>query len=244
MTPATDLVAAGIHPSWANALCEIDPWTPEKITTIGEFLATRVDAGATLAPAVPNIFRAMSRDITEARVLVIGQDPYPSPGHAVGLSFSTDPHVRPVPRSLQNIYAELHTDLGVPVAEHGDLSAWFTQGVILLNRVLSNETGSTGAHRDRGWEEITAIAINALIRQHTSHGQPLTTILWGRDARTLAPTLTDAGIPVVESTHPSPISASRGFFGSRPFSTTNDHLVAQGSRPIDWTLPTISGDPA
>lgn len=130
-----------------------------------------------------------------------------------------------------NIYAELNSDLGVPPAAHGDLSAWFNQGVLLLNRVLTVRPGSPGSHRGKGWEDVTRCAIEALV----ARGGPLVAILWGRDAQNLQPLLGD--VPVIASAHPSPLSARSGFFGSRPFSRTNAALAEQGAAPIDWTLP-------
>jgi uracil-DNA glycosylase len=164
-------------------------------------------------------------------VLIVGQDPYPTPGHAVGLSFSVAPDVRPIPRSLTNIYAELTADLGVPTPTTGDLSPWADRGVLLLNRVLTVRPGAPASHRGRGWEAVTAQAIAALV----DRGGPLVAVLWGRDARSLVPHL--GGIPCIESAHPSPLSARSGFFGSRPFSRANELLARQGADPIDWSLP-------
>jgi uracil-DNA glycosylase len=163
-------------------------------------------------------------------VLIVGQDPYPTPGHPVGLSFSVARDVRPIPRSLANIYRELTTDVGVQPAAHGDLTAWADQGVMLLNRVLTVRPGESASHRGRGWEEVTECAISALVRR----GGPLVAILWGRDAQSLKPML--GQVPWVESVHPSPLSASRGFFGSRPFSRVNRLLEEQGGTPVDWSL--------
>jgi uracil-DNA glycosylase len=165
------------------------------------------------------------------RVLIVGQDPYPTPGHPIGLSFAVERHVRPVPRSLQNIYRELRDDLGVEPAMHGDLTAWAEQGVLLLNRVLTVQAGSSGSHRGKGWEEVTEAAIRALV----ARGTPLVAILWGRDAGTLRPMLGETDI--LASAHPSPLSASSGFFGSRPFSRANELLTAAGADPVDWRLP-------
>jgi uracil-DNA glycosylase len=164
-------------------------------------------------------------------VLVVGQDPYPTPGHAIGLSFAVDRAVRPLPRSLANIYREREDDLGIPVAEHGDLSAWSHQGVMLLNRVLTVRAGTSGSHRGRGWEDVTEHAVRSLV----ARGGPLVAVLWGRDAQSLTPLLD--GVPVVASAHPSPLSAHAGFFGSRPFSRVNEFLVAQGDSGVDWQLP-------
>lgn len=202
-----------------------------RLRELGEFLRAEVAAGRGYLPAGPHVLRAFERPLDEVRVLIVGQDPYPTPGHAVGLSFSVAPDVRPIPRSLANIYAELQSDLGVPTPTTGDLTAWADRGILLLNRVLTVRPGAAASHRGKGWEEVTECAIDALV----ARGGPLVAILWGRDARNLAPRL--GGMPRVESAHPSPLSARSGFFGSRPFSTANDLLVRQGADPIDWSLP-------
>ncbi len=220
--PLTELVA----PDWAAALRPVEP----QITAAGQFLREELAAGRSYLPAGENVLRAFSRPLADVRVLIVGQDPYPTPGHAVGLSFSVARDVRPLPRSLSNIYTELNDDLGVPPCPHGDLTAWFEQGVLLLNRVLTVQPGRSGSHRGRGWEEVTQRAIEALV----TRGGPLVAILWGRDARNLKPVL--GSVPTIESAHPSPLSARSGFFGSRPFSRANQLLVAQGSDPIDWAL--------
>ena len=215
-----------IDPGWAAALEPVSG----QVAAMGEFLRAEVAAGRTYLPAGENILRAFSTPLDRARVLVVGQDPYPTPGHPIGLSFAVDRHVRPLPRSLANIYRELRSDLGIDPPEHGDLSAWTRQGVVLLNRVLTVAPGAPASHRGRGWERVTDAAIAALVRR----GGPLVAILWGRDAQTLRPALGD--IPVIASAHPSPMSADRGFFGSRPFSRTNELLVGQAADPIDWRL--------
>lgn len=222
-TPLTDLV----HPSWHRALAPAS----DTLRELGEFLRAEVAAGRGYLPAGPHILRAFEQPLDQVRVLIVGQDPYPTPGHAVGLSFSVAPDVRPIPRSLANIYAELGTDLGMPTPTTGDLSPWAKHGVLLLNRVLTVRPGTPASHRGRGWEQLTDLAIAAL----AGRGGPLVAILWGRDARSLAPALGD--VPTIQSAHPSPLSARGGFFGSRPFSLANELLVAQGGSPIDWTLP-------
>jgi uracil-DNA glycosylase len=166
-------------------------------------------------------------------VLIVGQDPYPTPGHAVGLSFSVASDVRPLPRSLENIYKEYSSDLGYPAPANGDLSPWAERGVMLLNRVLTVRPGTPASHRGKGWEAVTECAIRAL----TARAQPLVAVLWGRDASTLKPMLDGDDCVAIESPHPSPLSASRGFFGSRPFSRANELLVKMGAEPIDWRLP-------
>ena len=221
--PLSQLIA----PDWADALAPV----ADRIAAMGDFLRAELAAGRGYFPAGANVLRAFTRPLGDVRVLVVGQDPYPTPGHAVGLSFSVAPNVRPLPRSLANIYADLNTDLGIAPAVHGDLSAWFSQGVLLLNRVLTVRPGAPGSHRGKGWEQVTQQAIEALV----ARGGPLVAILWGRDAQNLQPMLGD--VPVIASAHPSPLSARSGFFGSRPFSRTNAALEAQGASPIDWTLP-------
>ncbi len=197
---------------------------------VGEFLRAELAAGRGYLPAGDHVLRAFSRPMAEVKILIVGQDPYPTPGHPVGLSFSVAPDVRPIPRSLQNIYAELREDLGVEPAPHGDLTAWFEQGVLLLNRVLTVQPGKSGAHRGQGWEQVTERAIEALVER----GGPLVAILWGRDAKSLIPML--GPVPHLASAHPSPLSARSGFFGSRPFSRANELLVRAGGEPVDWAL--------
>jgi uracil-DNA glycosylase len=220
--PLSELVEAG----WAAALAPV----ADRIAAMGEFLRAEIAAGRSYLPAGPNVLRAFTQPFAGVRVLIVGQDPYPTPGHPVGLSFAVEPDVRPIPRSLQNIYRELHSDLGLATPEHGDLSPWTKHGVLLLNRVLTVAPGASAAHRGKGWEAVTDQAIRALV----ARGTPLVAILWGRDAQTLRPML--GGVPCVESAHPSPMSADRGFFGSRPFSRANAALVAQGAEPVDWSL--------
>ena len=216
-----------VHPSWAPVLAPV----AERLAELGQFLRAEVTAGRGYLPAGHHVLRAFATPLDAVRVLIVGQDPYPTPGHPVGLSFSVAPDVTPIPRSLANIYQELTTDLGVPRPTTGDLSPWAERGVLLLNRVLTVGPGKPGSHRGRGWEELTAAAIDGLV----ARGGPLVAILWGRDARSLAPALGE--IPRIESAHPSPLSAHSGFFGSRPFSRANAALVAQGAAPIEWALP-------
>lgn len=221
--PLADLVA----PDWAAALEPVAP----RIAAMGDFLRAETAAGRRYLPAGENVLRAFSYPLSDVRVLIVGQDPYPTPGHPIGLSFAVERSVRPLPRSLQNIYKELRDDLGIPPVAHGDLTAWADHGVMLLNRVLTVQVGASGSHRGKGWEEVTETAIRALV----DRGGPLVAILWGRDAATLAPLLGDT--PIIRSAHPSPLSASSGFFGSKPFSCANELLAQQGSPPVDWRLP-------
>lgn len=217
-------------PDWAEALAPVE----DRIAALGRFLRAELAAGRSYLPAGEHVFRAFQRPLAEVRVLVVGQDPYPTPGHPIGLCFAVDAHVRPIPRSLANIYRELADDVGVVPPPHGDLTAWTEQGVMLLNRVLTVRPGAPASHRGQGWEHVTACAIGALVR-HAEAGAPVAAILWGRDAGTLAPHL--GPIPWVASAHPSPLSASRGFFGSRPFSRVNQLLTERGAAPVDWSLP-------
>ena len=217
-----------VDPGWATALEPVAP----NIARMGDWLRAEVAAGRPYLPAGTNVLRAFEAPLAGVKVLIVGQDPYPTPGHPVGLSFSVDPAVRPVPRSLQNIYQELRTDLGIPAPANGDLTPWTRQGVMLLNRVLTVQAGISGSHRGKGWEAVTEHAIRALV----ARGGPLVAILWGRDAGRLRPLL--GGIPIIASAHPSPLSASSGFFGSKPFSRANELLVAAGATPVDWSLTT------
>ncbi len=223
-----ELAAAGlIDAGWARALAPVAP----AIAGLGDFLREETAAGHGYLPAGDRVLRAFGAPVDDVRVLIVGQDPYPTPGHPIGLSFAVDPHVRPVPRSLANIYRELTDDLGIVPPVHGDLTSWSTNGVMLLNRVLTVRPGAPASHRGKGWEQVTDHAIRTLV----ARGTPLVTILWGRDAQNLKPLLGDT--PTIESVHPSPLSASRGFFGSRPFSRANALLEAQGGVPVDWRLP-------
>ncbi|MFD1714082.1 uracil-DNA glycosylase [Amnibacterium flavum] len=215
-----------LDPGWADALAEVQP----VVTRMGEFLRAEHEAGRGSLPEGRNVLRAFRQPLDGVRVLIVGQDPYPTPGHPIGLSFAVERHVRPIPRSLANIYRELNDDLGIPPAEHGDLTSWSENGVLLLNRVLTVEPGKSGSHRGKGWEDVTDAAIRALV----DRGGPLVAILWGNDAQKLRPALGE--VPVIASVHPSPLSASRGFFGSRPFSRANALLEEQGGEPIDWRV--------
>jgi uracil-DNA glycosylase len=228
MSALAGLVERGlVAPDWAEALAPVD----ERIAEMGRFLRAELDLGRPYLPAGDRVFRAFGRPLASVRVLVVGQDPYPTPGHPIGLSFAVEAHVRPLPASLQNIYRELASDVGVAPPEHGDLSAWADRGVMLLNRCLTVRPGASASHAGKGWEEVTSRAIEVL----AARGGPLAAILWGRQAQSLKPML--GSVPCVESVHPSPLSAHRGFFGSRPFSGVNELLVRQGGEPMDWSLP-------
>jgi uracil-DNA glycosylase len=221
--PLAEIVEAG----WARALEPV----ADRVAVMGDFLRGEIAAGRSYLPAGANVLRAFTQPFDDVQVLIVGQDPYPTPGHPVGLSFSVAQDVSPLPRSLQNIFRELSADLGYPAPSSGDLSPWSQHGILLLNRVLTVAPGQPGSHRGKGWEAVTEQAIRALV----GRGTPLVAILWGRDAQTLRPML--GATPCIESAHPSPMSADRGFFGSRPFGRTNELLARQGAEPVDWKLP-------
>ena len=217
----------------------VDPsWLPILLTheaaleRIGERLCAETTAGRAWLPESNLVLRAFRLPLPEVRVLIVGQDPYPTPGHPVGLSFSVAPDVRPLPRSLRNIFQELHSDLGLVAPPHGDLTAWSDRGVLLLNRVLTVGAGQAGSHRGWGWESIT----NAVVQGLVQRGGPLVALLWGKEAQAVSGLLGD--VPVIASAHPSPLSAHRGFFGSRPFSRANQLLIESGAEPIDWSTDT------
>jgi uracil-DNA glycosylase len=216
-----------VEPGWAEALEPV----AGRVAEMGEFLRTELAAGRGYLPPGPQVLRAFQQPFHDVRVLIVGQDPYPTPGHAVGLSFSVAPEVRPLPESLVNIFREYSADLGLPAPANGDLSPWSERGVLLLNRSLTVAPRRPNSHQDKGWEAVTAQAITAL----AARGGPLVAILWGRNARNLRPLL-GQGVPCIESSHPSPRSADYGFFGSRPFSRANAALTSQGAEPVDWQL--------
>lgn len=216
-----------VDPGWAQALAPVE----DVIAQMGQFLREENAAGRGYLPAGRNVLRAFTQPFDDVRVLIVGQDPYPTPGHAVGLSFSVAADVSPIPRSLANIYTEYCADLGYPKPANGDLTPWATSGVLLLNRVLTVAPGKPASHRRKGWETVTECAIKALV----SRDEPLVAILWGRDAADLQQWMPD--VPAIVSPHPSPLSASRGFFGSRPFSRANSELEDLGGEPVDWRLP-------
>lgn len=225
-------LSALVDDGWAAALAPVE----DRIHELGAMLRDEIAAGHGYLPAGTDVLRAFTYPFDEVKILIVGQDPYPTPGHAMGLSFSVAPGVA-IPRSLQNIFTEMESDLGVPRPTSGDLSPWSREGVCLLNRVLTVRPGAPGSHRRRGWEEVTECAITALVRRRDDEGEPrpLVAVLWGKDAQTLEPLLN--GVPIVKSPHPSPMSARYGFFGSRPFSRANALLAEQGAAPVNWQLP-------
>ncbi len=220
-------VADLVGPGWAEVLAPV----ADRIAELGDFLRAEQAAGRGFLPPGGRIFAAFGQPFADVRVLLVGQDPYPTPGHAIGLCFSVAPEVRPLPASLRNVFDEYQADLGLPRPATGDLTPWVEQGVLLLNRCLTVQPGAPASHRGRGWEAVTDAVIDALVQR----GGPLVALLWGSDARSLGPRL--GPVPRVESAHPSPLSAHRGFRGSRPFSRVNELLEQQGSVPVDWRLP-------
>lgn len=223
-----ELAASGrIDPGWAAALAPVEA----DLLRMEAFLDQEDAAGHTVLPARADVLRAFRTPFDRVRVVILGQDPYPTPGHPIGLAFAVERHVRPLPRSLANIYRERQSDLGLAPAAHGDLSAWTDRGVLLLNRCLTVRAGQAGSHANRGWESVTATAMRALAER----GEPLVAVLWGRQAQSAATAL--GGVAQLRSAHPSPLSARNGFFGSRPFSGVDGLLAQQGAQPIDWSLP-------
>jgi uracil-DNA glycosylase len=218
-----------MEPGWAKALAPV----ADDVAKMGEFLRGEVAAGRKYLPAAEHILRAFQQPFDEVKIIIVGQDPYPTPGHAIGLSFAVAPDVRPLPKSLVNIFNEYRDDLGYPLPANGDLTPWAEQGVLLLNRSLSVAPGTPASHRGKGWESVTEQAIRALAER----GGAAVAILWGADARKLKDLL--GPIPSIESAHPSPLSARRGFFGSKPFSRANQLLTDQGGEPVDWRLPAL-----
>jgi uracil-DNA glycosylase len=211
-----------MHPSWQAALAGQRELLAE--------IESKVNTDAAVAPPLPLVMRAFEQSVDSVRVLIVGQDPYPTAGHAIGLSFAVSPEVSPLPRSLQNMMRELRDDLGREVTNGGELQRWSTQGVMLLNRHLTTSSGQSAAHFDAGWLRFTDAAISVLNR---TRGRKLVAILWGNEAISLQRLLPD--VQVITSAHPSPLSARKGFFGSKPFSRTNEALKFVGEQPIDWS---------
>ena len=216
-----------IHESWLPVLEPVQT----QLNALAAIVKTEIASEEVVLPAESNVLRAFQIPFDAVRVVIVGQDPYPTPGHAVGLSFSVSPETRPLPRSLANIFRELNSDLGITVPASGDLTPWANEGVMLLNTVLTVRGGAAGSHRGQGWEVVTQRALQALDARPS---KPLVAVLWGKDAQRVREFLPNSVI--IESAHPSPLSASRGFFGSRPFSKVNAALEAVGHHPISWAL--------
>jgi uracil-DNA glycosylase len=219
-------VQASVHPSWLPVFEDLST----EIAHVSDFLELEMAAGRQWLPEPAQVMRAFNQPLDHVKVVILGQDPYPTPGHSVGLAFCVAPEVA-LPRSLVNIFRELQSDLGVDSPASGDLTPWAKQGVLLLNSVLTVGSGASGSHRGKGWEPITSAVIAALINR--PEGSPVA-ILWGKDAQSYGSDF-DSRF-VISSPHPSPLSARRGFFGSKPFSRTNELLRQQGLTPIEWDL--------
>lgn len=221
--------SGAIDASWVPTLLPLE----QHLRSLALELSSRSLAGERILPDPNLMLRALQLPVDRVKVLVVGQDPYPTPGHPIGLSFATRADVRPLPRSLKNIYRELEADLGIPPAAHGDLSAWQDQGVMLLNQSLSVAAGHAGSHQKLGWQQVTSTII-ARLNECTP---AVVAVLWGAQAQKLAPVM--PGMVQLASAHPSPLSASRGFFGSHPFSAVNRTLQEQGREPVQWQLPSL-----
>jgi uracil-DNA glycosylase len=226
LSPEFQVSSGQVHPSWLPALEE----SREELAALEIFLSSQMTGGVQILPEPQSIFRALSLQLDQVKVVIIGQDPYPTPGHATGLAFSVSSDVQPLPRSLSNIFSELQSDVGCERPLSGDLTSWADQGVLLLNRVLTVTGGNAGSHRGRGWEEITASLVHYLVSNNPS----VVAVLWGKEAQKIE-ALFPAG-QVISSAHPSPLSASRGFFGSKPFSSVNSKLQTLGVDSISWCL--------
>lgn len=206
-----------VHASWSDVLEPLAPQIEKILQSI---------SNDDIAPGIDRIFAACEMDLSSVKCVIVGQDPYPTPGNAHGLAFSVSPEVKPLPASLRNIFAELISDVGVAIPENGDLSPWRGQGVLLLNRVLTTKVGQSNAHAHIGWQEITSQIAQAAASQGAIG------VLWGKSAQELSHLFTHS----IESVHPSPLSAYRGFFGSKPFSKVNQQLERGGVPLIDWSL--------
>ncbi len=216
-----------MHPSWQAVLLSKKP-------LLDAIESKVLSLGTEVVPPLSQVMRAFELPLEQVRVLIVGQDPYPSPGHAIGLSFAVSAETQPLPRSLTNILRELNDDLGRLNTDEspraGDLTKWTHQGVLLLNRHLTAFSSEAGSLMDIGWSDFTDEVVTILNRKR---GRRLVSILWGAQAQSLAPKLCDSQI--LASAHPSPLSARKGFFGSRPFSKANAALEMVGEQPIDWS---------
>lgn len=224
------------HSSWdSHLLPELEK---DYMQSLKQFLRAQKAQGKQILPPVDRWFNALnSTPLEQVKVVILGQDPYPTPGHAHGLCFSVLPEVRPLPKSLINIYKELASDLGIE-NRHGHLQHWANQGVLLLNSVLTVEAGHANAHQGKGWEQFTDKVIEVLNQQQ----RPLVFVLWGAYAQKKGAIIDDSRHLVIRAPHPSPLSAHRGFFGSKPFSSINHFLVQQQQSEIDWSLPEAQPD--
>ncbi len=220
-----------LEPSWKRALAEA--FAHESAQELKTFLQSERDAGRQTFPPMSLVFNAFEHTpFDEVRVVIVGQDPYHGPGQAMGLSFSV-PRGVPIPPSLRNMFRELETDCGITRPSHGDLTHWADQGVLLLNTSLTVRAHEAASHAGRGWERITDAAIRALAEQRDG----IVFLLWGRHAQSKRTMIDERRHLVLTAPHPSPLSASKGFFGCGHFSQANAYLVERGEPPIDWSLP-------
>lgn len=222
-----------LEPSWQGVLA--GEFQLPYMQTLKQFLVQEKQAGKVIYPAGGQIFNALNTTPFESvKVVILGQDPYHGPGQAHGLSFSVPPGVK-IPPSLRNIYKEIERDLGLPVPNHGCLQSWAEQGVLLLNATLTVEQAQAGSHQKRGWEQFTDRIVQSLSEQRTG----LVFLLWGSYAQKKGRVIDRSKHCVLESVHPSPLSAHRGFLGCGHFSQANQYLQQQGIAPIDWSVPPI-----
>ena len=222
-----------IPPGWRSLLKEEtrEPY----YRALDTFLENELAGGQTILPVSKDIFKALAAtSYDQVRVLLVGQDPYPTPGHAHGLCFSVQPTVQPLPPSLRNVYRELHDDIGCRIANNGNLEPWARQGVLMLNTILTVRARQANSHHGRGWERFTDRIIELVAAKHTR----VVFVLWGREAQKKRALITQSHHAVIATAHPSPLSA-RKFFGCRCFSRVNRDLADAGSLPIDWQVQDI-----
>ena len=226
-----DSTKIGLEPTWNNQLG--DEFKKDYMLSLREFLANRKQQGAIIYPPGSQLFAALNTTpFDQVKVVILGQDPYHGPGQAHGLCFSVLPNIK-VPPSLANIYKELKSDLGIEPPNHGCLTPWAEQGVLLLNTTLTVEQGQAGSHQGKGWETLTDSIINKI----NDHRQGVVFMLWGSHAQKKVSMIDTERHLVLKSVHPSPLSAYRVFFGCKHFSQANSFLEQQGLESIDWRLP-------
>lgn len=222
-----------LRSSWKSRLGE--EFEKEYIRNLRQFLIMEKQAGKIIYPDGDDIFNSMNLvSFTDVKVVIIGQDPYHNPGQAHGLCFSVKPGVK-IPPSLVNIFKEIHRDLGISISGHGYLKSWAEQGVLLINNVLTVERNKAGSHQGKGWERFTDAVIKILNKEHVG----LVFLLWGSYAQKKGKMIDKAHHLVLQSAHPSPLSAHRGFLGNRHFSKANTYLQHRGKTAIDWSLPAL-----
>lgn len=226
-----------LNSSWLQHLQE--EFKQPYLQDLENYLDEEKNQNKTILPQEADRFNALnSMSFDQLKVVILGQDPYPTVGHAHGLSFSVLPEVKPLPKSLININKELLEDLGIDNSHSGYLQPWADQGVLLLNAVLSVEAGNANAHQGKGWEKFT----DKIIQTISSKSEHIVFILWGAYAQKKGALIDESRHHILKSAHPSPLSAYRGFWGSKPFSKTNDYLIEKGKSPIDWALPMLRNE--